>query len=195
MTLTARVVYSSDSTKHTAWMTGLGRVARWHVSWLPERTLTEPQAVAALNIAELVGTGWDANSHRITDLTDWAAELDIAPPVAVQQVNDRRAWGCAVRHADLPWQHKSLLLLLGTYFDTAGVYHRPTPADLAKVTQLAEQHVVDLSFELEHTGWFSWHPVTGTTVNADQPERLLQLDHVTAPASTNGAVRRDHDSI
>lgn len=193
MTLTARVVYSSDSTKHTAWMTGLGRAARWYVSWLPERTLTESQAVAALSIAELVGTGWDTNGHRITDLPGWAAELDIDPKIAIQQVADRRSWGCAVRYADLPWQHKSLLLLLGTYFDPDGVYHRPTITDLGKVTRLPEQHIVDLAMELEHTGWFSWHAVSGTEANARQPERFLQPDPVTTPPART--VPRDGDAL
>lgn len=178
MTLTATVVYSSDSTKHTAWMTGLGAAARWHVSWLSERDLTEGQAVAALNIAELVGGGWDTNGHRITDLPGWADELGMSPTVAVQLVTDRRAWGCAVRHADLPWQYKSLLLLLGTYFDTNGIYQRTTVAGLADVTQLTEQHLVDLLMELERAGWFCWHPVTGAECNSEQPERLLQLDHI-----------------
>jgi hypothetical protein len=176
MTVTANVVYSSDATKHTAWMTGLGEAARWYVSWLPERALTESQAVAALNIAELVGTGWDSNGHHITDLPGWADELGMSAAVAIQLVADRRAWGCAVRYADLPWQHKSLLLLLGTFFDPAGVYRRPSISDLAKATGLAEQHIVDLTLELEQGGWFSWHPVTGAECNTVQPERLLQLD-------------------
>lgn len=192
MSLTATVVYSSDSTKHTAWMTGLGKAARWHVSWLPERSLTEDQAGAALSIAELVGTGWDSHGHRITDLPGWAAELGIDPKIAIQQVTDRRAWGCAVRYATLPWQHKALLLLLGTYFDTDGVYHRPAVADLAKVTQLAEQHIVDLLFELEREDWFSWHPVSGAECNKAQPQRLLVLDPVPTPART---VPRDGDAL
>lgn len=186
MTLTAHIVFRSESTKHIAWNTG----KRWQVSWLPERVFTQDQAEAAMNIAELVGTGWDRNDHRITDLPAWAAELGIDPKVAIGQVTDRRAWGCAVRYAHLPWQHKGLLLLLGTYFDTNGVYHRPTPDDLATAMHLAEQHVVDLAMELQGDGWFSWHPVTGTTVNADQPERLLQLDPV--PTGKNGA---DGDAI
>lgn len=184
MTLTARVVYYSDVTKHTAWMTGLGKAARWHVSWLPEHALTEDQAVSALNIAELVGTGWDRNQHRITDLPAWAAELNMSPQSAIQLVTDRRAWGCAVRYADLPWQHKSLLLLLGTYFDTTGRYHRPLVGDLAQVTQLDEQHIVNLAAELEHASWFSWHPVTGAECNTEQPARLLQLDHLAAAPTT-----------
>lgn len=185
MTLTARVVYSSDGTKHIAWMTGLGKAARWHTSWLPERDLTEAQAVAALNIAELVGTGWASPDQGVTNLHDWADELGIDPKVAIVQVADRRAWGCAVRYADLPWQYKSLLLLLGTFFDTDGVYRRPDPTELAKATGEAEQHLVDLSIELEHAGWFSWHAVTGLDVNTPRPERTLQLDHVittTTPA-------------
>lgn len=194
MTLTAHVVYSSDGTKHIAWMTGLGKAARWHTSWLPERTLTEGQAVAAMNIAELVGTGWASPDQGVSDINEWADELGINAAVAVQQVADRRAWGCAVRYAQLPWQHKSLLLLLGTYFDTDGVYRRPTTTDLAKATQLAEQHIVDLLVELEDARWFSWHAVTGGDVNAEQPARLLQLDHViTAPLVRT--VPRDGDAI
>lgn len=188
MTLTAKVVYSSDSTKHIAWMTGLGKACRWHVSWMPERDLTEDQSVAALQIAELVGTGWDTNSHRITDLASWADEIGIDPKIAIQQVVDRRAWGCAVRYADLPLQHKALLLLLGTYFDVDGIYYRPTVAELAKVMQTAEQYVVDLSMDLEKDAWFSWHPVTGTAVNTPQPERLLINDPVTT-TQPNGGTR------
>jgi hypothetical protein len=183
VTITCEVIFVSDGTKHRAWNTGNGKAEQWRVSWMPERPLTQSQAEAAMNIAELVGTGWDANSHRITDLPGWAADLGIDPKTAIQQVNDRRAWGCAVRYADLPWQHKSLLLLLGTYFDDVGRYHRPSIAELAKATQLAEQHLVDLAIELEHAGWFGWHPVTGAECNTPQPARLLQLDPVTDTAT------------
>ncbi len=183
MTLTCNVVFVSDGTKHQAWSVGNGKAERWHVSWLPERTLTQGQAVAAMNIAELVGTGWASPDQGISDINDWADELGVAATTAVQQVADRRAWGCAVRYADLPWQHKALLLLLGTYFDTDGRYHRPAVADLAKVTQLAEQHIVDLLVELEDARWFSWHPVTGAECNAEQPERLLMNDPVTDTAA------------
>lgn len=181
MTLTCNVVFVSDGTKHRAWNTGNGEAERWRVSWMPERPLTQGQAEAAMNIAELVGTGWAEPDQGIADINDWADELDINPAVAVQQVADRRAWGCAVRYADLPWQHKGLLLLLGTYFDTDGVYRRPAVTDLAKATGLAEQHIVDLLVELEDDRWFSWHAVTGAECNADQPERLLQPD----PAGTS----------
>lgn len=193
MTLTAHVVYSSDTTKHTAWMTGLGRAARWYVSWLPELALTESQAVAAMNIAELVGSGWSRPDQGISDLNDWADELGIAATTAVQQVADRRSWGCAVRYADLPWQHKSILLLLGTYFDNNGVYRRPTTSELAKATGLALQHIVDLLMELQDDAWFSWHAVTGADVNTPQPERLLQPDPVTTPPART--VPRDGDAI
>ena len=189
MTLTAHVVFTSDGTKHRAWNIGNGTAETWRVSWLPERKLTQDQAVAALNIAERVGTGWSSPNPGISDVNDWADELGMSAAVAVQLVADRRSWGCAVRYADLPWQHKSLLLLLGCYFDSAGVYHRPSITDLAKATSLAEQHIVDLLLELDQAGWFSWHAVTGSTVNAPKPERLLQPDAVAAspkPASAQG---------
>jgi hypothetical protein len=183
VTLTCNVTFASDGTKHRAWNVGNGAREQWRVTWMPERLLTQGQAEAAMNIAELVGTGWASPNQGITDINDWADELGMSATVAVQLVADRRSWGCAVRYADLPWQHKTLLLLLGTYFDSAGRYHRPTVAELAKATGLAEQHIVDLAFDLERDGWFSWHPVTGAECNADQPSRLLQLDHiVTSPA-------------
>jgi hypothetical protein len=193
MTITAHVVFTADSTKHIAWNTGTGTREAWQVSWCPELKLTQDQAIAALNIAELVNSGYVSPDRGIVDLPGWAAALGIDPKVAVGQVNDRRAWGCAVRYAHLPWQHKGILLLLGTYFDTTGVYHRPATADLVKVTQLAEQHIVDLLFELERDSWFSWHPVTGAECNAEQPARLLQLDHlVVKPVMT---VPRDGDCL
>ncbi len=176
MTLRCDVVFKSDGTKHIAWNIGNGKAERWRVSWMPERPLTQSQAEAAMNIAELVGTGWSSPAQGISDINDWADELGVKATVAVQQVADRRAWGCAVRYADLPWQHKALLLLLGTYFDSDGVYHRPAVADLAKATGLAEQHIVDLAIELEHAAWFTWHPVTGAECNTDRPARLPQND-------------------
>lgn len=190
MTLTAHVVFRSDGTKHIAWNTGQGSTEQWRVSWMPEEQLTQDQAEAAMEIAELVGTGWAGTSQRITDLPGWAAELGLDPKVAVQRVADRRSWGCAVRYAQLPWQHKALLLLLGTYFDASGVYRRPAVDELAKATHLAEQHIVDLLIELEKDAWFSWHPVTGAVFNAPQPERLLQLDPV--PTGKTGV---DGDAI
>lgn len=177
MTLYCDVVFRSNGTKHTGWNTGNGKAEQWRVTWMPERALTQRQVEAAMNIAELVGTGW-AEPQGISDMNDWADELDMKAAVAVALVNDRRAWGCAVRHANLPWQHKSLLLLCGTYFDAAGIYRRPAVADLANATGLAEQHIVDVLFELERAAWFSWHPVTGAECNTEQPARQLQLDTI-----------------
>ena len=179
MTLTAHVTFTSTGTKHIAWNTG----KRWQVSWLPERVLTQDQAETAMNIAELLGTGYSSPADGIPQLSEWAHELDLTLGDVFRHVSDRRAWGCAVRYAHLPWQHKTLLLLLGTYFDTAGVYHRPSTTDLAKVTSLAEQHIVDLLVELENDSWFCWHAVTGADVNTPQPARPLVLDP--APTATN----------
>lgn len=189
MTLTANVVFRSDGTKHIAWNTG----KRWQVSWMPERVFTQDQAEAAMNIAELVGTGYASPEEGITSLPGWAAELGVTPLEVFQHVADRRAWGCAVRYAHLPWQHKALLLLLGTYFDTDGVYHRPTIADLATVTGLAEQHIVDLLIDLEHDHWFSWHAVTGAETNTPQPERPLVLDPVLIGATAGPVAKADVD--
>ncbi len=181
MSLRCTVQFTSTGTKHIAWNTGQGRTEQWRVSWMPDQPLTQDQAVAALNIAELVGTGWSEPDQGITDINDWADQLGLTAAVAVAHVNNRHGWDRAVRYAHLPWQHKSLLLLLGSYFDDHGVYRRPAITELMKVTQLAEQHLVDLSFELERDNWFSWHPVTGAECNADQPARLLVLDP--APAT------------
>lgn len=183
MSLFCDVRFRSDGTKHVAWNISNGKAEQWRVSWLPERPLTQGQAEAAMNIAELVGTGWSSPAQGISDINEWADELGMSAAVAVQLVVDRRAWGCAVRCADLPWQHKALLLLLGTYFDSDGYYRRPTIAELAKVTQLAEQHIVDLLVELENDAWFSWHPVTGAECNTPQPERLLMNDPATNTAA------------
>lgn len=167
---------TSDGTQHRAWNTANGAGELWRVSWAPEKPLTHEQAVTAMQIAELLGTGYASPINGIVQLPDWAAELNMTAAEVFQHVADRRAWGCAVRYADLPWQHKALLLLLGTFFDTDGVYRQPTTAELAKTTGLAEQHIVDLLVELENERWFCWHAVTGADINTTQPERLLVLD-------------------
>ncbi|MFE3196298.1 hypothetical protein ACFXHA_45385 [Nocardia sp. NPDC059240] len=60
---------TSDQTEHRARSVGLGG---WVVSWLPGRTITTEQAVAAMQLAEAVGV-----------LTAWAAILGLPPCEAV----------------------------------------------------------------------------------------------------------------
>lgn len=65
----ARALITSDRTNHSARSVGLGG---WVVSWLPGRTITTEQAVAAIQLAEAVST-----------LTALAAILGLPPCEAV----------------------------------------------------------------------------------------------------------------
>lgn len=192
MTLTANVTITSTGTQHRAWNSADGPGDLWHVSWCPEQWLTHNQAITAMSLAELVGTGFSSPVGAITSIPEWAAELGLPASEAVARITDRRSWGYAVRYATLPWQHKSILLLLGTYFTATGTYRRPAVEDLVHVTGLVEQHLVDLLVELETAGWFSWHAVTGTDINAVQPDRPPAPDLL---ASVDAKANGDGDTI
>ncbi len=81
LTITDTVI-RSDQTTHTALRSKSGR---WHVSWLPGRTVDRNQAITAITLAEVVG----ARGVRLPGdpiwpfLDNWAAELGLSGPQAV----------------------------------------------------------------------------------------------------------------
>jgi hypothetical protein len=81
---------ASESTRHTAHVTPSGS---WAVSWLPNRVLTQGQAVTAMTIAEVLATH-DVlrdpvmSSHRLWPFIDnWAQELGMSGPQAVAEAS------------------------------------------------------------------------------------------------------------
>jgi hypothetical protein len=181
VTITVNCAITSDVTRHRAWNTGSGNGEVWRVSWNPSQAYTHEQAITAMYIAELVGSNYASPQDGITSLPGWAIELGLTASDAVRLLLNHQSWGYAVRHSTLPWQHKSLLLLLGTYLDTDGTYHRPAASEISDVAGLGEQDTVDLLMELEAAGWFSWHTVTGTDVNGRSAQDSFAPVH-TGPA-------------
>lgn len=84
LTITDKVI-RSELTKHTALCS---RSGRWHVSWLPGRTLDRGQAVTAMQIAQTVGSGIEPGDRRWPHLDGWAAELGLTGPDAVVRASE-----------------------------------------------------------------------------------------------------------
>lgn len=83
-------VMRSSSTPHYATCIGPGS---WVVSWLPNRTLTQGQAVTAMTIAEVLGNHDQISDpvmadHRLWGFLDnWAQELGLTGPAAVAEAS------------------------------------------------------------------------------------------------------------
>lgn len=87
-------IMTSDMTPHIARCVG---DAYWVVSWLPGRTLTEPQAMAAMNVAAAVATNGLPPDDDWSRLDTLARELGLtgreaAYLVAVEQHDYRRGF-------------------------------------------------------------------------------------------------------
>ena len=81
LTITEQIMRSPD-TAHTAFRGPL--CDDWHVSWLPGRQLSQPQAVTAMMIAQAVGRGVGLHDDpQWPRLDSWARELDLTGPRAV----------------------------------------------------------------------------------------------------------------
>ena len=78
LTITGKLI-RSDKTTHTAALGAEG----WSVTWLPGRTLTQSQAVTAMQIAQTAGGGLEPGDRRWPQLNGWAAELSLSGPDAV----------------------------------------------------------------------------------------------------------------
>jgi hypothetical protein len=79
LTITPQIMRSVD-TAHTARPAGDG----WEVSWLPDRVLSQSQAVTAMMIAQAVGRGVGlSDDPQWPRLDSWARELDLTGPRAV----------------------------------------------------------------------------------------------------------------
>jgi hypothetical protein len=89
VTLTISRLIRSTLTRHTARSVPGG----WAVTWLPARTLTQPQAVTAMNLAELTGLdnpdpiGYSGDP-RWGQADTWAAELGMSGPAAVARSSE-----------------------------------------------------------------------------------------------------------
>jgi hypothetical protein len=92
---------TSDITKHvaTAWPVP-GEPDQWSVTWLPTRRLTQNEAVTAMTIAETVAEHAADVPFAAAKLraTGWAAELGLAPPLAVTMVTSPPAAPGSINH-------------------------------------------------------------------------------------------------
>lgn len=74
---------NSASTPHVAHRQGNGT---WHVSWLPDRTLTRDQALTAMKLAEAIDTGLERGNRHWPNIDGWAAELGMSSPAEIIRV-------------------------------------------------------------------------------------------------------------
>ena|SRR6266496_4790801 len=89
LTITDRLIRSAD-TPHTARLIPGSDPAKWRVTWLPGRALTQDQAIAAMTLADLLGSlaAFDCDPE-VYDDKFWegadalAAALGMSGPVAV----------------------------------------------------------------------------------------------------------------
>lgn len=89
-------IMTSDTTSHIARCVG---DAYWVVSWLPGRTLTESQAMAAMTVAAAVATGGLPPDDDWSQLDALSRQLGLtgreaAYLVAVEQHDYRRGFSC-----------------------------------------------------------------------------------------------------
>ena len=93
LTITDKMIRSA-STPHTAELHHFEAGDAWRVSWLPQRLMDKPAAVAAMRIAEEVGQiPADCDPEVYDDkfwtrVDAWAAELGITGPDAVVRVSE-----------------------------------------------------------------------------------------------------------
>ena len=86
---------TSDRTIHTA-LPATDARRLWEVSWLPSRLASRDNAIIAMALADLVGSGdMDAGHWIWPHVQGWAAELDLTGHEALTQIANPPSWANA----------------------------------------------------------------------------------------------------